>query len=88
MNGVSGAAGGVSPGDIRQPLGSEAGPLQGVGHHQVIEEGGVLLPYLVLFIDHPLLHGIVKRGCTVKVNRLKMMCTKDDDIKVKYVWVS
>ena len=48
------------PGHIGQPLSSEAGPLQRVGHHQIVQEGGVLLPDLVLLIDHPLLHRLVE----------------------------
>lgn len=62
-------AGPRSPGDIGQPLGSEAGPLQGVSHDQVIEERGVLLPDLVLLIDHPFLHSIVKRSCKSNIHR-------------------
>lgn len=45
--------------DIRQPLCSQAGPFQGMGHHQVVEKWGVLLPDLVLFIDDPLLHSFI-----------------------------
>lgn len=43
-------------GDVRQPLSRQAGPLQGMGHDKIVKEGRVLLPYLVLLIDNPLLH--------------------------------
>ena len=46
-------------GDIREPLGGEAGPLQGVCHYQVIEEGCVFLPYFVLFINDAFLHRLI-----------------------------
>ena len=46
-------------GDIWEPLSSEAGPLQGMRHHQVIEKWSVLLPYLVLFIDDSLLYSFI-----------------------------
>lgn len=52
----------LRPGDVWEPLRSQAGPLQGVGHHQVVEERCVLLPYLVLFVHHSLLHRFVI-GC-------------------------
>lgn len=45
--------------DIGQPLGSQTGPLQGMGHHEVVQERSVLLPDLVLFIDDPLLHSLI-----------------------------
>lgn len=51
-----------SPCDIRKPLGGEAGPLQGVGHDQIVQERGVLFPDLVLFIDNSFLHSIIKCG--------------------------
>lgn len=51
------------PGDIREPLCCETGPLERMGHHQVVEERCVFLPYLVLFIDHPLLNCIIKSSC-------------------------
>ena len=50
----------LRPGHVRQPLGRQAGPLQGVGHHQVVQEGRVLLPYLVLLVDDSLLHRLVE----------------------------
>ena len=46
-------------GDVREPLSSEAGPLQGMGHDKIIEERSVLLPDLVLLIDDPLLHCLI-----------------------------
>ena len=49
----------LGPGHVGQPLGGEGGPLQGVGHHQVIEKGRVLFPDLILLIDDALLHGLV-----------------------------
>lgn len=58
-----GAADLHSPRDIGQPLGSQAGPLQGMCHDQVVEERGVLLPDLVLLIDDPLLNRIIKCTC-------------------------
>ena len=45
--------------DVRQPLCSETRPLQGMGHHQVIEKGSVFLPYLVLLIDDPLFYSFI-----------------------------
>lgn len=48
-----------SPADVRQPLDREAGPLQRVRHHQVVQEGRVLLPDLVLLVDDPLLHRVI-----------------------------
>ena len=51
------------PGDIRQPLSRKAGPLQGVGHNQVIEEWGVLLPDLILLVYYPLLDRIIECTC-------------------------
>ena len=51
------------PGDIGKPLSGEAGPFQSVGHHQVIKEGSVFLPDLVLLVYHPFLDRIVKRTC-------------------------
>lgn len=50
------------PGDIREPLSGQAGPLQGVGHDKVVEEWSVLLPYLVLLVDDSLLHRLII-GC-------------------------
>ena len=50
----------LRPGHVGQPLGREAGPLQGVGHHQVVQEGGVLLPDLVLLVDDALLHRLIE----------------------------
>lgn len=47
-------------GHIRQPLGCQGWPFKGMGHHQIVEERRVLLPYLVFLIDHALLDGIVK----------------------------
>ena len=38
--------------DIGEPLGGQARPLQGMGHHEVIKKWSVFLPYLVLFIDY------------------------------------
>lgn len=46
-------------GDVREPLSRQAGPLQGMGHDKVVEEGCVLLPYLVLLVDDSLLHRLV-----------------------------
>ena len=46
----------VWAGDIWEPLGSQAGPLQGMRHYQVIEKGCVFLPYLVLLINDAFLH--------------------------------
>lgn len=51
-----------SPCDIWEPLRSEAGPLQGVRHDQIVQERGVLFPDLVLFIDNSFLHSIIKCG--------------------------
>ena len=48
------------PCDVREPLCSKTGPLQGMSHDQVVQEWCVFLPYFVLFIDHPLLHCIIK----------------------------
>ena len=47
------------PGDVREPLSRQAGPLQGVGHDKVVQEWSVLLPYLVLLVDYSLLHCLV-----------------------------
>ena len=49
--------------DVRQPLRRETGPLQGVGHHEVVEEGRVLLPYLVLLVYDTLFHCLIV-SCT------------------------
>ena len=46
--------------DVGQPLRGQAGPLQGVRHHQVVQERCVLLPDLVLLVDHALLHRLVE----------------------------
>ena len=46
---------GRSRGGVRHPLHRERGPLQRVRHHQVVEEGRVLLPHLVLLLHHLLL---------------------------------
>lgn len=37
--------------EIRQPLRGEGGPVEGVGDDEVVQEGRVLLPYLVLLVD-------------------------------------
>ena len=47
-------------GHVRQPLGCQAGPLQRMGHHQVVQEWCVLLPDLVLLVDNPLFNCLVK----------------------------
>lgn len=48
------------PGHLRQPLDGEARPLQGVSHDKVVQKWRILLPYLVLFVDNPLLSCLVK----------------------------
>lgn len=48
------------PSHVWKPLGSKRGPLQSVCHHQIIQKRSVLLPYLVLLIDHPLFNRIIK----------------------------
>lgn len=53
----------VLPGYIREPLSSKTGPFQCMCHYQIIQKGGVLLPYLVLLIDYSLLHCIIKSFC-------------------------
>lgn len=50
-----------SPGDVGQPLHGEAGPLERVCHHQVVEERRVLLPDPVLLADDALLHRVLQR---------------------------
>jgi len=47
-------------GHVRQPLGGQRGPLEGVRHDQVVQERRVLLPNLVLLVDHALLNGVVE----------------------------
>lgn len=42
-----------------------------MGHDQVIEKRSVLLPDLVLLIDHPLLHCVVKSGCSKALKKKK-----------------
>ena len=49
-------------GDVRQPLNSEAGPLQGMGHDYIIQEGCVLLPDLVLLLDTLLIGSSASRS--------------------------
>ena len=60
----------LRPRHVREPLGREAGPLQGVGHHQVVEEGRVLLPDLVLLVDHPLLHRLIEGVASFFISHL------------------
>lgn len=55
------------PGDIWEPLSSEAWPLQSMGHDQIIEERGVLLPNLILLVDHPFLHSVIKSRCNSNI---------------------
>lgn len=52
----------VSPGHIGKPLCSQAGPLQSMGHHQIVKKRGVLFPYFVLFVDHTFFYCVIK-GC-------------------------
>ena len=60
----------LRPRHVGQPLGSQAGPLQGVGHYQVVEEGRVLLPDLVLLVDHPLLHRLIEGVASFFISHL------------------
>lgn len=48
------------PCNVWQPLCSERRPLQGMGHHQVIEEWCILLPYFIFFVDNSLFDRIIK----------------------------
>lgn len=41
---------------VGKPFDGERRPLEGVGDDQIVEEGGVLLPYLVLLVYQPLLY--------------------------------
>ena len=50
----------VRSGHIRQPLGRQTRPLEGVGHDEVVEERRVLLPDLVLLVDDALFDAIVE----------------------------
>lgn len=43
-------------GAVGQPLHGEGGPFERVRDDEVVEEGGVLLPDLVLLVDEALLH--------------------------------
>jgi hypothetical protein len=43
--------------NIGQPLGCEGGPFQGSAVDDIVEEYGVLLPDLVLFVDDLVLDG-------------------------------
>ena len=52
----------LRPGDVRQPLCCQTGPLEGVRHHKIVEKRSVLFPYLVLFVHYPLFHRLVI-GC-------------------------
>ena len=51
-------------GDIREPLCCKAGPLQGMGHHQVVQKGCVLLPYFILLVNDTFFYGFII-GCFV-----------------------
>jgi hypothetical protein len=42
--------------EVWEPLHGEGGPLEHVGDDEVVEEGRVLLPDLVLLVDEPLFH--------------------------------
>ena len=41
----------VLPDDVREPLHSEAGPVERVRHHHVVKKGGVLFPDFVLLVN-------------------------------------
>lgn len=46
----------LSPDDVWEPLGREAGPLQRVRHHQVIEERRVFLPNFIFLVDNAIFY--------------------------------
>lgn len=45
---------------IWEPLCGESRPLQSLTEHYVVEEGSVLLPYLVFLVDHFVLEGLIR----------------------------
>ena len=46
---------------IREPLNSEGWPFQSVSDDEIVQEGGVFLPYPVLLVDEAFFHLIAER---------------------------
>ncbi len=77
----------VLPGDIWQPLSSKTGPLQRVGHHQIVKKRGVFLPYFIFFIYHPLLHRVIKCSCNKKGRENKMRSVKTTSTDTFFIFI-
>ena len=58
---VDGVVLAVRPRDPGQPLSSEAGPLQCVGHYKVIEKGRVLFPDFIFLVNDAFFHRLIVR---------------------------